>query len=336
MELFKRRNSDTWQCWAHFFDGTERRRKAVSTGVRDDGSAEAKRNAEIVGYQIERRLAAGGPDSARSTKTLRQALRALTEAQELAGRSDANMEIIADKGANLVAFFGAERVMHTVTKELLRDYAVQARRSRSVGTVQRELLVFKQACAAVGVVCPERPDIGEPTPPPQRILDVDEQRRLLLAVAPKRKGHLLSYLQLGVRQSELWKITEIDWEDRYLHVAGTKTKQAKRWVPIPEELFEWMESQRRAWVGFERWTMIDRDLRLAAERAELGRDLSCNDLRGTYAHHMAIAGTPQLLLAKWMGTSVKMLDQVYARLDKRGDYQHEYVARGVPRLRREA
>lgn len=355
MELISRKTSGGryWYAYCKYWDGTQRKRVQRATGIRDDGSAQSRQTAEIVGYQIERSLAAGGEAVARPGKTLRQALRALTEAQELARKSEATLEIIGDKGANLSEYFGNDIVMHSITKEQLRDYAVEARKTRSVPSVYRELLVFRQACAAVGVKAPEAPDLGEAESPPQRTLDITEQRQLLAAVPHKRKVHILAYLQLGLRQQELWKIDEVDWSNRYLHVNGTKTKKAKRWVPIPEELFEAMLPMRAAWSGFEKWTKIDRDLRIAAHRAGLvccGRnrkgglivgdnhdesrhDLSTNDLRGTFAHHMAIAGTPQLLLAKMMGTSVKMLDEVYARLDKRGDHQHDAVARGVPRLR---
>lgn len=355
MELISRKTSGGryWYAYAKFWDGTKRKRVQRATGIRDDGSSQSRQTAEIIGYQIERSLAAGGEASARPNKTLRQALRALTEAKELAGKSAATLEIIADKGVNLEAFFKHDFVMHSITNELLRDYAVQARRTRSVPSVYRELLVFRQACAAVGVKCAESPDIGEAESPPQRTLDVTEQRQLLAAVPHKRKVHILAYLQLGLRKSELWKIDQVDWETRYVHVDGTKTKKAKRWIPIPEELYESMLPLRAGWSGFDPWSRIDRDLRIAAFRAELiccGRnrrgglvvgpnhsderhDLSCNDLRGTFAHHMAIAGIPQLQLAKFMGTSVKMLDEVYTRLDKRGDHQHEAMARGVPRLK---
>lgn len=355
MELISRKTSGGryWYAYAKFWDGTQRRRVQKATGVRDDGTAQSRQNAEIIGYQIERSLAAGGEAAARPSQTLKQALRKLTEAQELAGKSDATLEIIADKGANLVGHFGNECVMHAITKQMLTEYAVEARKRRSVASLYRELLVFKQACTAIGINPPELPEIGEADAPPQRTLDVTEQRQLLAAVPIKRKVHILAYLQLGLRQAELWKIDEVDWSGRYLHVNGTKTKKAKRWVPIPDELFEAMLPMKATWSGFEKWLKIDRDLRIAAFRAGLiccGRnrrgglivgphhsddrhDLSCNDLRGTYAHHMAISGTPQLLLAKMMGTSVKMLDEVYARLDKRGDHQHAAVARGVPRLR---
>jgi integrase len=355
MELISRKTSGGryWYAYCKYWDGTQRKRVQRATGIRDDGSTQSRQTAEIIGYQIERSLAAGGEASARPSKTLRQALRALTEAQELARKSDASLEIIADKGLNLAKFFGNDCVMHSITKERLRDYAVEARSKRSVPSVSRELLVFRQACKAIGLEPPESPDIGEPSPPPQRTLDTSEQMQLLAAVPHKRKIIIRAYLQLGLRQQELWKIDEVDWPGRYLHVNGTKTKKANRWIPIPDELYEEMLPYRANWSGFEKWTKIDRDLRIAAFRAGLiccGRnrrgglivaphheesrhDLSCNDLRGTYAHFMAVSGVPQLLLAKLMGTSVKMLDEVYARLDKRGDHQREAVERGAPRLR---
>ena len=91
--------------------------------------------------------------------------------------------------------------------------------------------------------------------------------------------------------------------------------------------------RRGEWTGLLHWTNMDGELREAAERARIG-PISCNDLRRTYATHMARSGCHQLLLAKFMGTSVKMLDEVYARLEKRADHHHEAIARGVPRLRK--
>lgn len=347
------RDQRWWYAWCKFWDGTRRRGKLKATGIRDDGTAQSRQTAEVIGWQQERSLAIGGEASARKSETLKQALVALTKAKALAGRSDATLEIIADKGANLAEHFGEATILHTITKEQLREYAVQARSLRSVASLYRELLTFRQACDAISCTCPELPDIGDVESPPQRTLDVTEMRMLIAAVPIKRKLHVLAYMQLGLRKEELYKIPEVDWSERYAYVAGTKTKKAKRWVPIPDELFEAMLPLRASWEGFARWTMVDRDLRLAAFRSGLvccnrdrrGRvewseshdderhDLSTNDLRGTYAHHMAIAGVPQMQLAKNMGTSVKMLDEVYARLDKRGDHQHAAVARGVPRLR---
>jgi integrase len=335
MQLRSRRiRGQRWfYAWCKFWDGARRRGVLRATGIRDDGTPQSRQTAEVIGWQIERSLAIGGEASARKSETLKQALTALTKAKRLAMRSDATIEIIADKGMNLAEFFGETTIMHTITKEHLVEYATEARKLRSVASLYRELLVFRQACEAVGVTCPELPDIGDVESPPQRTLDVTEMRMLIHAVPIKRKLHVLAYLQLGLRKEELWKITDVDWTDRYVYVNGTKTKKAKRWVPIPDELFEAMEPMRAHWNGFEPWTMLDRDLRKAADRAGLGHDLSTNDLRGTYAHHMAVAGVPQLQLAKNMGTSVKMLDEVYARLDKRGEHQHAAVARGVPRLR---
>lgn len=352
-ELFKRPNSDKWQAWCWFYAGKRRRRLPKSTGIRDDGTPKSRERAQIIADQIERDLALGGEAAARPTKTLNQAITKLIETKGLALKSDATLEIISDKGANLCDFFGPDKAMHAITADQVTEYAMQARRARTVASVSRELLTLRQAFAAIGLPPPAAPDIGKPEAPPQRILDVTEQRKLLAAVAVKRKVYVLALLQLGLRKSELEKLGEIDWRARYIKVHGTKVKQADREMPIPDDLFAELERYRDGWSGLEPWLMLDRELRIAAERAGLvcckrdrkGRleplknhdparhNLSTNDLRGTYAHHMAVAGTSPLLLAKYMGTSVRMLDQVYAQLDKRGCHHHEAVARGVPRLR---
>jgi site-specific recombinase XerD len=71
-------------------------------------------------------------------------------------------------------------------------------------------------------------------------------------------------------------------------------------------------------------------LRRTSLRA-IGEAVSVNDLRGTYATHMARAGVPILTLAKIMGNSVAMLEQVYAQVGKRGDHLQQAASK-LPRL----
>lgn len=333
MDLYSRlvRGRRLWYVRAHFWDGQRRQSRRKSTGIADDGSAKSRQAAEVIGRDIERSLADRGSSAARPTRTLKQAVLALAKKQQLAGRSDASLEILTEKSARLFDHFGPERFMHEITDAHVLEYATKARQARAVATVGRELLILGQAFESVGLPKPAMPELGDAPPTRDRALEVVEQRKLLAACPVKRKATILGFLQLGVRKSELWKIDEIDWAGRYAHVVGTKTKRADRWVPISDELFAEIEHMR-PWTGFPVWTMLDRDLRAIAVKAELG-PISCNDLRRTYATHMARSGCHQLLLAKFMGTSVKMLDEVYARLEKRADHHHEAVARGVPRLK---
>jgi integrase len=335
MELFKRKRSDTWQCWCHYFDGTRRRRVARSTGITDDGTVKSRQTAEAVARDIERSLAVGGNAAARPSKTLRQALKALAESAVLAGRTRSTMDHIRYRGATLVTFFDINKPLADIDAGACKAFAVESRKTKTAWTVHRELNCLGQAFKAVGMKPPEFPELGEITHKPQRVLEVDEQRSLLFATPGKLKLYIVAYLQLGLRASEPWKITEVDWTNRYVFVNGTKTKGSKRWVPIPDELFaELLPLRASGWCGFEKKHQpnIDMTIKRAAKRAGIGADLSVNDLRGTYATHMARAGVPALTLAKIMGNSVKMLERVYANLGVRADHMHEAASK-LPKLR---
>lgn len=340
-DIFERSSSPYWQCWVRVITSTgERRRIARSTGVRV-GDAKSRQLARINAQELQRTMSIRGEAATRPSKTLKQALRAVADAAELAERTWHTTEAIGYRAASLTEFFGDDRAMADIDADAVIAYCRQSRdkvrgkKRRTAFTVTRELGVLKQAFKVAGMVPPPFPELGGIEHKAQRVLEVDEQRALLLAAPAKRKLHILAYLQLGVRASELWKITEVDWEGRYVFVAGTKTKNSRRWVPVPDELYEAMLPLRDTWAGFPRahQTNMDKTIKRAARRAGLQGDLSVNDLRGTYATHMARTIDSPLVLAKIMGTSIKMLEHVYAQVGERGDHLHEAVARGVPRLK---
>jgi integrase len=335
MELFRRQKSDVWQCWVHFWDGTQRRRVAKSTGVRDDGTAKSRQTAEGIARDIERSFATRGEAAARPSKTLKQALKALSAAAELAGKSQSTHDHIMYRSATLVVHFGADKQLADIDEDAVRAFCIESRKTKTAWTTHRELNCLGQAFKAVGMTPPKFPDLGEITHKPQRVIEADDQRTLLLAIPTHLKLYFQAYLQLGLRASEPWKITEVDWEGRYVFVNGTKTKGSKRWVPIPDELFsELLPLRASGWCGFapKHKPNIDKTLKRAAKRAGLDDDISVNDLRGSYATALARAGVPILTLAKMMGNSVKMLESVYANVSKRSDHLHE-AANALPRLK---
>lgn len=338
-DVFQRRNSPYWQCWCRVIDASGRRKRvARSTGVRIDAH-DSRKLARINAAELLRGLATRPETVTRKRKTLRGALRALTEAAELAGRTYHTLENIMHRGVRLAEYFGADKDLHEITADDLREYAVWSRKVRGVYTVHRELVVLWSSMRISGVSRPEFPDLGDISHKPQRVLELDEQRRLLMAVAPHRRLNLLAYLQLGLRRSEPWKIIEIDWDSRYVQVQGTKRKKDKgrpRLIPIPEGLYELMLERRHEWPVFLPLGKLGRGadhmIRRAGRRAGLGNELSVNDLRGTYATWMARSGVDALTLAGIMGNSPAMLASVYAQVNLRGDHLHAAAERGVPRL----
>jgi integrase len=339
MELFKRPETDIWQAYCHFFDGTKRRRVPKSTGIRDDGTIKSRQSAEAVAREIERSLAIRSGNPAKPSATVGKALKKLIEKAELAGLGEHAVRAITDRGLRLDEGLNLDTKLAEITEQQLFDYAVQARKGstdhkpRAAYTVSKEFEMLERAYKVVGMAPPPFPDLGDVSHKPQRVLELDEQRALLLAIPAKRKLLLQAYVQLGVRASEPWKITEYDWAERYVFVNGTKTKNSKRWVPIPAELYELMYARRGEDKMFPHVAKSNFDalLKHTAKRAGLDDDISCNDLRGTFATFMARAGVPILILAKIMGNSVKMLESVYAQVAARGDHLRDAAAK-LPRL----
>jgi integrase len=335
MDVYSRKvgkSRSIWYASLHYHQDGALVERRISTRVTDDGHPSSKLAAEAVAREQELALALGGSRPARTSATLKTALAKLIQKQELAQRSEGTLQILTEKSGKLFEAFGVHTQLHKLTEDDLTNYAVHARKTRAASTVYRELLILRQAFTAAGVDKPVFPDLGEMPPSRDRVLELDEQQSLVRCVQPvERKLSVLAYLQLGTRKSELWKIRLVDWDKRYAYVAGTKTKQARRWVPIPVELYEEWLPLRASWVGFAPWSAVDQSLKQACRRARIA-PCSVNDLRRTYATHMARSGCSPLLLAAYMGTSVKMLEEVYARLERPGAHDHEAVLRGVPRL----
>ena len=74
----------------------------------------------------------------------------------------------------------------------------------------------------------------------RRALTEEERRNVMeLCKTDKRRNFILLMLQCGLRPSETTYIQgkDINKSDRLLHVRGTKTEAADRFIPIPEPLF---------------------------------------------------------------------------------------------------
>lgn len=182
-----------------------------------------------------------------------------------------------------------------------------------------------------------------------------------------RRDYVIVMCQTGVRLKELHGIEalHVNLARRTLFVAGTKTKKARRSVPITPAVGAVLQGRMERFPRgplFPRWDKVQRDLYAACLRIERAKNpepakkgrkpvqnpkgnplpkaqrvrpqhpfdpVTPNDLRRTYASWLAQAGVPMLHAMKLMGHgSTQMLERVYAQLAP--EHLHDAV-RMLPR-----
>lgn len=308
--IFDRRGY--WYCHVRTPDG---RRLQRALHIRNDGSAASERAAVAAYWQEQSRVTAGTETRRSKTRTIRSALKALAEAKEVAEQTDHSQEKVTSAGKALELFFGDQHDIGAITTEDLVSFAADRKRSVLPITVKRDLQVYSQACAAVGVTPAKLPGIGSITAKPQVPFTLDEVRRFMVATTPH--GKLLAYCLhfLGVRNSETRKLDEPDWENKRVYCNGTKTKNSKRWIYPPDEMWEYMEAMRSVgeWRGWPKLGKqgVESFVKRTSLRAGLGHRHP-NDCRGGFATRLAAAGVPAALRGAIMGNS-EQTQKIYSQ-----------------------
>jgi integrase len=315
LPIFKRRTKGGvyWYCYVRTSDDLRVQR---ALHIRDDGSKESERAATAAYWREQARATAGEPDKRRRSRPLISALAALAKAQDVAERKDPTHLKTKRGSLWLCRFFEKDRDIASITAEDLVAYAAAGKASRAAVTVLDELHVYAQACKAVGVEPAELPDVGDTQPKPQEPFTVDEVRRFMLACKPKHR--LLAYELhfLGLRASETRKLSEPDWNNQRVWCEGTKTRGSKRWVYIPDEMFEHMEELRARdeWTGWPTYTngQVFVFVVRTSKRAGIGHR-SPNDCRGGLATRLTGQGVPAALRGALMGNSERMQELTYSK-----------------------
>lgn len=172
----------------------------------------------------------------------------------------------------------------------------------------------------------------------------DEERELVRRVIPKKPKYMLYRLMLecGLRPSEAAEAMGSDIVLRkgrpFLHVRGTKTAAADRFVPIPAELYTDIkntpksaflasyegggqiseQNRKRVWQSFRRDLNIEMGAKMY--RNKLLEDLVAPDLvpycfRHDYCSRMAEAGVDIRTAQKIMGhASIEMTANIYTHI----------------------
>lgn len=294
-----------WYCHVRYPDGARRQR---ALHIRNDGSPAGKRAAEAAYWQEQSRATSGIELGRSKARTLRSALTALAEAKEADELTEDSQQKINSAGKALELFFDDTCDIGSITTEDLVTFALERKKTVKAITVKRDLMVYSQACAAVGVTPAKLPGIGKTQAAPQQPFTLDEVRKFMIACSPQSK--LLAYCLhfCGLRNSEIRKLAEPEWHSQRVWCEGTKTKGSKRWIFPPDEMWEYMIAQRscgewRGWPQLGRYGVLTFVWRTSI-RAGIGRRHP-NDCRGGFATRLAIAGVPAGVRGALMGNSEK-------------------------------
>ncbi len=110
--------------------------------------------------------------------------------------------------------------------------------------------------------------------PKRRFLTLEELAVLLANLPEKRHLHVLISVYLGPRLSEAFSLSwsDVNLDQGWVLIAGTKTDSSRRMVPIPPVLAALLRRhyQRKGRV-LPQWSNIRRDLQVACENAEIER-----------------------------------------------------------------
>jgi len=303
-----------------FVDG---KRLARSTGTR------RKRDAQRIGDELERAARVEADQASHRDATLGWAMMRLVESLRMGGRAPATIVNTATKARHVVTHFGADLPISAfeppegVTR--LRDYvAARVKQSAARSTIAIEVNVlkmalnlaaregrFRGATRALAVA-----ELRGAHKPRRQWLTADEARALIAETPSQWRDHVETYIGLGVRRMELYRIEarDIDAKANRVHVRGTKTERSDRWLPMSPRVKTILAARAKARPEgrlFPEWTRAHNDQRDICDRAELPHT-TVSDLRRTFASLMLSAGVSSSVLKELMGhTTTKQIDLVY-------------------------
>ncbi len=312
--LFKR--GEIYFCWYYDAAGKRIRR---STRCRDHRAAEAA-------LKRFERTAQGAPGAAEDTPPY--ALEDCLEDFVRDGLHDVSREtarFYEEKCGHLRRLLGSVNV-HVLGTATVKEYiGTRIAEGAARGTVAHEMTALRRALghakeAGRYFADPKAaiPKFRAPYVPRTRWLTREEFKLLLRELDPHRQLWVVIAVFTGGRDSEVDTLTwdNVDWHGGAVTLLGTKTKRARRRVPLHPLLAEVLRRSKgvRGPVVGE-WMNANRDLARACERAKINK-VSPNDLRRTYTSWLKQEGTDSAIVARLLGHgSTKMVDLVYGQLD---------------------
>ncbi len=197
-----------------------------------------------------------------------------------------------------------------IQKVVTEQYELGVSKSKLDKLILTIRQIYRQAVSDRTVVYNPATNIKKPKVPEQtrRALTDDEYELILERAKEHEYGSLiLTILYLGLRPMEVSLITVDDITDTYVHIRGTKSKKADRYVIRPEALIFDLRnkcSEDRVFVNKRGKTLTRDDLRRIWASFTEGLELpgvTLYTLRHTYGTRAQRAGVPIDVLADLMG-----------------------------------
>ena len=167
-----------------------------------------------------------------------------------------------------------------------------------------------------------------------RALTLDEQRQFLNAIeADILKPLYLFYLLSGCRCSEALNLKwgDIDFNACQIHINGTKTARANRYVPLFPQIRAVLADLPRSGVFIFPYTYDGVKSHFQRLKRRFGFSFRLHDLRHTFATRCIESGISLLTVSKWLGhCNISITANIYAHILT--DFERQEVERFDPKF----
>lgn len=318
--LFRKGRDGIHYAWGYLRDGT---RWTRSTGTRE------KRAAARIAAAFELDAQREADAAANQAASLGWALSALLQSQRTGGKAAGTIRNTEVKSGHLVRLLGTNLPIAALEPPdgIVRIASYVADRvgeGAMRSTIAIEVSVLRMALRVAARGGHYRGDtallsvreLRGAHKPRRRRLTHKQALAVIAETPPQWRDHVETYVGTGVRRMELYAITaaDLDLPGNRLHVRGTKTELADRWVPMAPRVREILI--RRALEHpsgplFREWKRQHLDLADICARADVER-CTTSDLRRTFASMLLSAGVSASVLKELLGHSTtKQIDLVY-------------------------
>lgn len=305
--------------------GTQRK----TTNCTDITAARAKAR------ELERRATDPAYQASYTTTTQQLADRFLASRRR-AGRALGTLQHYEVKCSHLVRLL--PRVPAMITHSIVERYTdIREGEGAKQTTVKKELRALKamlryakRAGAWTGDLDAVIPEYADPYEPRTRALSFIEAKALLEALekpdnaqtedrAHNRAAFVAFAMATGARLGEVQRAQRDDVTSAAVFIRGTKTKKAKREVPLVgfgAKLMAYVLDRIGDRKGrmFDAWLNPVRDLEVACKQAGIVK-VTANDLRRTFASWLLAAGLDLDTARRLLGhTTTRMLERVYGQV----------------------